>query len=148
MNEKMKQELQEYAVLYPDTVEIEIGSQVYELGELKLKQMRPVLNAVVELFSIAEKHQKVFQKGGPEATELMINVGYAQVLAIAAAAVDKTPDWLEENISVLSFTRLVEAIIEVNDVGEIIKNALSVVRSVGPMIPRGLTRPTTQVEKN
>ena len=148
MNEKMKQELQEYDILYPDTVEIEIGAQVYVLGELKLKQMKPVLNAIVELFSIAQKHQKVFQKGGPEATELMINVGYTQVLTIAAAAVDKTPDWLEENISVLSFTRLVEAIIEINDVGEIIKNALSVVRSVAPMVPKGLTRPTAQAKEN
>ena len=143
VNEKLDNELKEYSILYPDTVEVQIGTQNVEIGEIKINQMRPVLKAVAELASIVSQNPDDFQNAATVASSLL-NLAYDQTVAITAAVLNVDPVYLEMNVSLLSFTRLINAIIEVNDVEEIIKNVLSAWSKVSPLIPKDLAQRAAQ----
>ena len=142
-NEKLDNELKEYSILYPDTVDVQIGTQKVEIGEIKISQMKPVLKAVAELASIVSQNPDDFQNAATVASSLL-NLAYDQTVAITAAVLNVDPVYLEMNVSLLSFTRLINAIIEVNDVEEIIKNVLSAWSKVSPLIPKDLAQRAAQ----
>lgn len=123
----------EFDELFPDKIDVHVGTAVFKVGTLKIRQIKIVLDAVGKLAEKIRADPTMLENLEDHIVEV-VRVGYDQVVAICAAAIDADSDYIENNFDLVGLTRLAKAIVEMNDFDEVIKNCQSVWERLKPTV--------------
>lgn len=120
-NEEKKSDMQ---VLVPKEKEITIGGEVYVVKPFKVKDLvffsREIQAAII---AIREKNPDLKFKESEMASIIPLLMQEAErLIGLLARAIGKEKIWLEEQVDVVGFSALFQAVTEVNDFGAIISN--------------------------
>ena len=129
-----ERDLKEFKILFPETREVEVGTETFVVARLNLRQYKLVFDSIGEL-AVQIQSDPTILENFEENLPQLIAMCFDQIVAICAASIDVSPNYIENNFDLLSLSRLALAIVELNDIAEIIKNLQSLWEKTGLEFP-------------
>ena len=128
---QQNKDLKEFDVLYPETIDIEIGTETYTIKRLTLRQFAKVIKEISSVIDTIRDNEDLVDNVESRIGDI-IAICFDQVINICAVAIDVESDYILDNFDILSLSRLVKAISELNDLKEIVKNFQTVWTELRP----------------
>ncbi|OEG63389.1 MAG: hypothetical protein BHK79_09000 [Halanaerobium sp. MDAL1] len=113
-------------VLMPETKEVYVGKEKFEVGPLVRAKYGKLINVFAEL--VMNLDQEVLENAEDHIDELITIISDQALLKLYAAALDKDEEWVNNNLLLPQEIKLFSVILEVNDIESIIENFTKVLR--------------------
>ncbi|SDI95550.1 hypothetical protein SAMN04515654_12118 [Halanaerobium congolense] len=113
-------------VLMPETKEVYVGKEKFEVGPLVRAKYGKLINVFAEL--VLNLDQEVLENAEEHIDELITIISDQALLKLYAAALDKNEEWVNNNLLLPQEIKLFSVILEVNDIESIIENFTKVLR--------------------
>jgi len=113
-------------VLMPETKEVYVGKEKFEVGPLVRAKYGKLINVFAEL--VMNLDQEILENAEEHIDELITIISDQALLKLYAAALDKEEEWINNNLLLPQEIKLFSVILEVNDIESIIENFTKVLR--------------------
>lgn len=129
-NNGTEKSMEEFKVLFPETKSVQVGTKTFEVTRLNIRQYHKVLESLGGLFVQLQETPELLDNFQSQLPKIVL-LCFDQVVTICAASIDVSTDYIQDNFDMVGLTRLANAIFELNDFDEIIKNLQSLWGMVG-----------------
>lgn len=107
-------------VLIPETKEVYVGAEQFEIGPLVRSKYGKLINVFAELVMSLDK--EILENAEEHIDDLITIISDEALLKLYSASLNKSEEWINNNLLLAQEIKLFSTILEVNDVELIVEN--------------------------